>query len=378
MHPTLDLASELIRRPSLTPEDAGCQALIAARLEPLGFRCEWFSHEGVTNLWARRGTAAPLLCLAGHTDVVPTGPREAWDSDPFEPTIRAGQLYGRGAADMKGGLAALITAAEAFVQAHPDHAGSLAFLITSDEEGSAIHGTAWVVQQLEARGEKIDYCLLGEPTGEARLGDCIKNGRRGSLTGFLKVLGKQGHVAYPHLAKNPFHACAATLADLVEEVWDEGNEFFPPTSFQIANLHMGTGADNVIPGSLSAQFNLRFSTELNEEKIQARVAEILDRGNFDYELRWQLSGLPFLTAEGVLIEATKAAVEEVLGQAPKLSTGGGTSDGRFIAPTGAQVLELGARNATIHQVNECVGLEELEQLFQVYRRILEKLLPDQP
>lgn len=374
MTPTLDLAAELIRRPSVTPADGGCQDLLAQRLAASGFHVEHLPFGDVRNLWARRGEARPLFCFAGHTDVVPPGPREHWDSDPFTPAIRDGKLYGRGACDMKGEIAAMVTAAEAFVRDHPDHPGSIAFLITSDEEGPSVDGTVRVVETLEARGEKIDWCLVGEPSSQERLGDTVKNGRRGSLNGFLTVKGRQGHVAYPHRAVNPLHVLAPSLVELVDEEWDQGNAFFPPTTFQIANLNTGTGAENVIPGTLTAQFNFRFSTEVTAETLRRRVATILDRGGFDYDLTWRLSGEPFLTPAGALVEAASQAVMETLGYRPELSTGGGTSDGRFIAPTGAQVLELGAINASIHQVNEHVGVEELEQLSTIYRRILEKLL----
>jgi succinyl-diaminopimelate desuccinylase len=374
MTPTLDLAAELIRRPSVTPADGGCQDLLAARLAASGFRVEHLPFGEVRNLWARRGTDRPLFCFAGHTDVVPPGPRDHWDSDPFTPAVRDGKLYGRGTCDMKGEIAAMVTAAEAFVRAHPDHPGSIAFLITSDEEGPSVDGTVRVVETLEARGEKIDWCLVGEPSSQERLGDTLKNGRRGSLNGFLTVKGRQGHVAYPHRAVNPLHVLAPSLVELVDEEWDQGNAFFPPTTFQIANLNTGTGAENVIPGTLTAQFNFRFSTEVTAETLKRRVATILDRGGFDYDLTWRLSGDPFLTPAGALVEAASQAVMETLGYRPELSTGGGTSDGRFIAPTGAQVLELGAINASIHQVNEHVGIEELEQLSTIYRRILEKLL----
>ncbi|EGV18749.1 Succinyl-diaminopimelate desuccinylase [Thiocapsa marina 5811] len=374
MSPTLELACELIRRPSVTPDDAGCQALMAERLAAIGFRIEDMRFGEVANLWARRGDDGPLFCFAGHTDVVPTGPVEQWDSAPFEPTIRDGRLFGRGACDMKGSLAAMITAVEAFVGDHPDHRGSIAFLITSDEEGPSIDGTRRVVERLEQRGEKIDYALVGEPSARERLGDTIKNGRRGSLNGVLRVQGKQGHVAYPHLAKNPFHACVDALAALCAEVWDQGNDHFPPTSFQIANLNMGTGAENVIPGRLEAQFNLRFSTELDPETIQARVRAILDAGDFEYALDWRLSGSPFLTPAGELVAASRESIAAVTGIQTQLSTSGGTSDGRFIGPTGAQVVELGPVNATIHQVNECVGVVELDELSGIYRGILERLL----
>ena len=374
MTPTLDLAAELIRRPSVTPADGGCQDLLAERLAASGFRLEHLPFGEVRNLWARRGSDRPLFCFAGHTDVVPPGPRDHWDSDPFTPAVRYGKLYGRGACDMKGEIAAMVTAAEAFVRDHPDHPGSIAFLITSDEEGPSMDGTVRVVETLEARGEKIDWCLVGEPSSHERLGDTLKNGRRGSLNGFLTVKGRQGHVAYPHRAVNPLHVLAPSLVELVDEEWDQGNAFFPPTTFQIANLNTGTGAENVIPGTLTAQFNFRFSTEVTAETLQRRVATILDRGGFDYDLTWRLSGDPFLTPAGALVEAASQAVLETLGYRPELSTGGGTSDGRFIAPTGAQVLELGAINASIHQVNEHVGVEELEQLSTIYRRILERLL----
>ena len=374
MSPTLELARELVRRPSVTPDDAGCQALIAGRLAPLGFRIEPMPCGEVTNLWARRGDTGPLLCLAGHTDVVPPGPLEDWTSPPFEPTIRDGRLYGRGAADMKGSLAAMVTAVEGFLAHNPGHEGSIAFLLTSDEEGPSVDGTVRVVERLLARGEAIDYALVGEPSSRERLGDTIKNGRRGSLNGFLTVHGKQGHVAYPNLAKNPFHAAAPALAALCAEVWDRGNAHFPPTSLQIANLQMGTGAENVIPGRLTAQFNLRFSTELTSEVIDQRVRRILDAGGFDYDLRWRLSGNPFLTPAGELVDAARAAIAEVEGIETQLSTSGGTSDGRFIAPMGAQVMELGPINASIHQVDEHVGVEELEHLSDIYRCILERLL----
>lgn len=374
--PTLELARALIRRPSVTPDDAGCQALMAERLAAIGFRIEPMPFGEVTNLWARRGQTRPLFCFAGHTDVVPTGPLDDWESAPFEPTIRDGRLFGRGACDMKGSLAAMVTATEAFIAAHPNHRGSIAFLITSDEEGPSIDGTRRVMEQLEGRAEKIDYALVGEPSARERLGDVIKNGRRGSLNGTLRVQGKQGHVAYPHLAKNPFHACVQALAALCAEVWDQGNAHFPPTSFQIANLSMGTGAENVIPGRLDAQFNLRFSTELDPEIIQARVRAILDAGDFDYDLQWRLSGNPFLTPAGELVAASREAIKAVTGIETLLSTSGGTSDGRFIGPTGAQVVELGPVNATIHQVNECVGVAELDDLSRIYQGILTRLLVD--
>lgn len=374
MSATLELAKDLISRRSVTPADEGCQALMCERLAAIGFRIEPLPFGEVSNLWARRGDASPLFCFAGHTDVVPTGPLDQWTSDPFAPAIRDGLLYGRGACDMKGSLAAMITATEGFVAAHPNHAGSIAFLLTSDEEGPARDGTIKVVEKLKLRGEKIDYCLVGEPSSHERLGDVVKNGRRGSINGRLTVFGEQGHVAYPQRAKNPLHAFAPVLAELVAEEWDQGNAFFPPTSFQLVNLNAGTGADNVIPGLLEAQFNLRFSTELDAETIKRRIATILNRGDFDYRLDWRLSGNPFLTSAGALVEAARDAIAEIMGIETELSTTGGTSDGRFIAPTGAQVLELGPVNATIHRIDECVGAAELDHLSAIYRCILDKLV----
>jgi succinyl-diaminopimelate desuccinylase len=374
MSDTLELAVDLIRRPSVTPDDAGCQALLADRLAALGFRIEPMRRGGVDNLWARRGTGDPVFCFAGHTDVVPPGPPERWTSPPFEPTVRDGSLYGRGAADMKGSLAAMVTATEAFVAERPGHAGSIAFLLTSDEEGPAVDGTVKVVEALEARGEKLRWCLVGEPTSTARVGDVVKNGRRGSLNGRLTVYGRQGHVAYPHLADNPLHAFAPALAALVAEEWDRGNAHFPPTTFQVSNLEAGTGAENVIPGELTALFNFRFSTELDEATIRRRVEALLDRAGFRYALQWRLSGNPFLTPAGELVEAARAAVRAVQCIETELSTSGGTSDGRFIAPTGAQVLELGPLNATIHQVDECVGVADLEALRAIYLETLRRLL----
>jgi succinyl-diaminopimelate desuccinylase len=371
---TLELAKQLIARPSVTPDDAGCQELMIERLKPLGFEIHRLRFGQVDNLWARRGTAKPLVVLAGHTDVVPTGPKEKWTSDPFTPEIRDGLLYGRGAADMKGSLAAFITAVEEFVALHPDHKGSLALLITSDEEGPSVDGTVKVVEWLERRGEKIDYCLVGEPSCVNCLGDTLKNGRRGSLNGQLTVHGKQGHVAYPHLVRNPIHLAAPALADLARTEWDRGNEFFPPTSFQISNISAGTGAENVVPSHLDLKFNFRFSTAVTEDQLKARVEETLHRHMLDYEARWQLSGHPFLTAPGALVEALKAAIRSETGVQASLSTTGGTSDGRFIAPTGAQVVELGPVNATIHQIDECVGVEDLAVLARIYRQTLTHLL----
>jgi len=372
--PTIELAKELISKNSVTPEDAGCQALICERLEKLGFVIETLQFEDVLNFWARRGTEGPVLAFAGHTDVVPTGPVENWDYPPFEPTIIGDMLYGRGAADMKGSIAAFVTACERFIEDNPSHTGSIAFLITSDEEGPAKNGTVKVVETLEARGEKIDWCLIGEPSSTKTLGDVIKNGRRGSLHGDLIVKGTQGHVAYPHLAENPVHTAIPALLDLSTEEWDEGNEFFPATSFQITNLKAGTGATNVIPGEKEIIFNFRFSTELTVDMIKERVHAILDKHNFNYELEWNLSGLPFLTAAGPLVDASVAAIRDVTGVDTELSTSGGTSDGRFIAPTGTQVLELGPLNATIHKVNECVSVSDLDTLSTIYEGILERLL----
>ncbi len=374
MSATLELAMDLIGRASVTPDDAGCQPLMAARLAAIGFRCEPMRFGEVDNLWARRGDSAPLFCFAGHTDVVPTGPVAQWQSDPFRPELRDGMLYGRGAADMKGSLAAMITATERFLARRPDHRGSIAFLITSDEEGPAVDGTVRVVETLEARNEKIDWCLVGEPSSEQRLGDVVKNGRRGSLGGVLRVKGRQGHVAYPHLARNPVHLLAPALAELVSTEWDQGNAFFPRTTFQVSNIHAGTGATNVIPGTCEVSFNFRFSTESNEQSLRERVAALLDRHGLDYAIDWNLSGQPFLTPRGELVEAAQRAVRAVAGHDTRLSTAGGTSDGRFIAPTGAQVLELGPLNATIHQVDECVAAQDLDRLSAMYEEILEGLL----
>lgn len=374
MSDTLVLTQQLIALPSVTPADHGCQRLIAERLAPLGFKAEYLNFEEVENLWLRRGTEGPVFCFAGHTDVVPTGPLTAWDSPPFQPEIRDGLLYGRGAADMKGSIAAFVIAAENFVREHPEHQGSIAMLITSDEEGPSKHGTVKVVETLEARHEKITWCLVGEPSSSQQLGDMIKNGRRGSLNAKLIVHGKQGHVAYPQLADNPIHRVAPALAELAAEIWDHGNEFFPPTSFQISNLNAGTGANNVIPGSLEALINFRFSTELTEEEIKQRTTAILNKYVKNYYLEWSLSGQPFLTAQGKLVAATVKAIQETLNIETELSTSGGTSDGRFIAPTGAEVLELGPCNASIHQINECVNINDLSKLARLYQRILEILL----
>jgi len=377
MSDTLALTQHLITRPSLTPDDAGCQKLLIERLAVHGFLIERMRFDDVDNLWARRGTAGPLFAFAGHTDVVPTGPLTQWTSPPFEPTRRDGHLYGRGAADMKGSIAAMVTACERFIAAHPDHNGSIAFLITSDEEGPSINGTVKVVEQLEARGEKIKWCLVGEPTCEQRLGDTIKNGRRGSLSARLVVRGVQGHVAYPQRADNPVHRAAPALADLCAEIWDQGNESFPPTTFQISNIHAGTGATNVIPGELEVLFNFRYSTEVTDMVLRRRVTEILSRHDLRYELEWTHSGAPFLTRAGELVEAARASIRELAGIEATLSTTGGTSDGRFIAPTGAQVLELGPLNASIHKIDECVAVADLDLLSSIYERILQHLLKRQ-
>ena len=374
MNPTYDLTLELIRRDSTTPNDAGCQALLAARLEAIGFTLETLRFDEVDNLWARRGESAPLICLAGHTDVVPTGPLENWSSPPFAPEVRDGLLYGRGAADMKTSLAAFVTAVEAFVAAHPDHPGSIAFLLTSDEEGVAENGTRRVVETLAARGELIDYCIVGEPTSTDAFGDTIKNGRRGSLSGHLTVKGVQGHIAYPHLAKNPIHLAAPALTELAATEWDTGNAYFPPTTWQISNIHAGTGATNIIPGALTVQFNFRFSTENTAEGLMAQTHKILDQYGLDYDLDWSLSGNPFLTHKGRLTDAIGDAIEMVTGQRPELSTSGGTSDGRFIKDICRELVEFGPLNATIHKIDECVAVEEIAKLSAVYERTLVQVL----
>ena len=374
MSPTLALTLDLIRCPSVTPVDANCQELMIQRLEKIGFSVERLRFGDVDNFWARRGTTAPVLAFAGHTDVVPTGTLSAWHNDPFAPEIRDGVLYGRGAADMKGSLAAMVVACENFVAQHPNHQGSIAFLITSDEEGVAKDGTVKVVEYLEARQEKMTWCLVGEPSSSKAIGDVIKNGRRGSLNGVLKVIGIQGHVAYPQLADNPIHKVAPALAKLTAEVWDNGNDFFPATSFQISNIHSGTGANNVIPADIDVVFNFRFSTEVTAEQLKERTEAILNKHGLKYDLAWSLSGQPFLTAKGELVAASVAAIKEVTGLDAELSTSGGTSDGRFIAPTGAQVLELGPINATIHKINECVNVADLDTLTKLYEGILVRLL----
>ena len=374
MEKTLALACELIRRPSVTPADAGCQALMMERLEALRFRTTALRFGEVDNFWAVRGDSGPILVFAGHTDVVPTGPLEQWRSPPFEPTLVDGALYGRGAADMKGSLAAMLVACEDFLAAHPDHCGRIGFLITSDEEGDAVDGTVRVMQHLQQQGEHIDWCVVGEPSSSNQLGDMIRNGRRGSLGATLTVRGIQGHIAYPQLADNPIHRALPALQALTAEVWDRGNEFFPPTSMQISNINAGTGASNVIPGSLQLRFNFRFSTEVTEQDLRRRTAAILDAHGLDYELQWALSGQPFLTSRGALVEATVASIGAVTGLVPQLSTAGGTSDGRFIAPSGAQVVEVGPINATIHKLNEVVQAADLPRLAAIYQGILQRLL----
>ncbi|AHF74497.1 N-succinyl-L-diaminopimelate desuccinylase [Candidatus Sodalis pierantonius str. SOPE] len=371
--PILELAQQLIKRPSLSPDDAGCQAIIAARLRALGFTIEPMPFGDTLNIWAWRGEG-PTLAFAGHTDVVPTGETQHWDNPPFEPTLHDSLLYGRGAADMKGSLAAMVVAAERFVAQHPHHQGRLAFLITSDEEADARDGTVKVVEVLMARQERLDYCLVGEPSSSRQVGDIIKNGRRGSLTANMVVQGVQGHVAYPHLAENPVHRAMGALKELVATRWDEGNEFFPPTTMQIANIHAGTGSNNVIPGELQVQFNFRFSTELSDATIRQRVEALMQQHGLRYRIDWSLSGQPFLTARGELVDAAVRAVEHYQELTPRLETTGGTSDGRFIARMGAQVVELGPVNATIHKVNECVSAADLQLLSRMYQRIMEQLV----
>jgi succinyl-diaminopimelate desuccinylase len=374
MSATIELTQDLVSRASVTPSDGGCQELMAARLERAGFRIEKLRYGNVDNLWAVKGAAGPVLCFAGHTDVVPTGPLEEWRSDPFKPLVRDGLLYGRGAADMKSGLAAMITATEAFVAERPAHPGSIAFLITSDEEGPSMDGTKRVVEELTARGQRVDWCVVGEPSSEKVTGDMIKIGRRGSLSGRLTVRGIQGHIAYPQFAENPVHTLAPALAELTRHVWDQGNEYFQPTSFQISNLNAGTGAPNVIPGELKARFNLRYSPVQPLDGLKRTVEGILQRHKVRFTLEWYLSGEPFYTPPGPLSDAVGAAVKAVTGRSPELSTTGGTSDGRFIAPMGAQVVELGVPNPTIHKVNECVRLEDVDALHAIYLEVLRRLL----
>lgn len=371
---TLSLAEQLIACESVTPNDGGCMRIIEERLAPLGFSFEYINRGGVANLWARKGTQGPLFCFAGHTDVVPTGPVDQWQSHPFQPTQRDGFLFGRGAADMKGSLAAFVTSTEAFLNAHPNHSGSIAFLLTSDEEGDATDGTTAVVETLKARGEAMDFCVVGEPTAVKTVGDMVKNGRRGSLSGKLTIKGIQGHIAYPHLARNPIHLAAPAITELSETVWDEGNEFFPPTTWQISNFHGGTGATNVIPGSVEILFNFRFSTASTPESLQSRLESILVKHGLDYKIKWTLGARPFLTGSGKLLDATKNAIKEVLGSDTELSTTGGTSDGRFIAEICPQVIEIGPVNATIHKLNECVEIEALTKLSSIYQSLLKQIL----
>ena len=372
--PTLDLSLQLLKQPSVTPNDAGCQTIIAQRLSQVGFAIESMNVEDVENLWARRGTQEPLFCFAGHTDVVPTGDCTAWSSDPFVPSIRNGRLYARGAADMKTALAAMVVAVERFVDEYPNHKGSIAFLLTSDEEGPSVNGTVKVIERLQQRQEKITWCLVGEPSSRKQLGDIIKNGRRGSLNGVLTVQGKQGHVAYPELARNPIHLATDALSALCREQWDTGNAYFPATTFQISNIAAGTGATNVIPDTLTVTFNFRYSTEVTAEQLQQRVIGLLDSFGLIYSLHWTVSGLPFLTPVGDLVDAARHAITSVTGIETVLSTDGGTSDGRFIAPTGAQVIELGVLNASIHQIDEHVEVKDLEPLALIYQQILTRLL----
>ena len=380
MSETLELTQALLKKVSLTPDDAGCMDLMADYLQQRGFVIEWMEFGDTKNMWARRGTTPPLFAFAGHTDVVPTGPLEQWSSPPFEPTIKDGHLYARGAADMKGSLAAMLTACDGFIaKLNKEHKGdeangSIGFLITSDEEGPATNGTVKVIEALDARGEKIDYCIVGEPTSHKTFGDMVRVGRRGSINGYLTLTGKQGHVAYPELVENPIHALAPILSNLTKETWDNGNEFFPPTSFQISNINAGTGATNVVPGSLELIFNLRFSNELTPETIKSRITYIVDQQSDNYELTWNLSGLPFITERGELTHAVEKAIMEVTGLQTELSTGGGTSDGRFIAPYGVQVIELGPINDTIHKINECVNIDDLDSLSLTYQKVLENIL----
>ncbi|MFQ3249612.1 MAG: succinyl-diaminopimelate desuccinylase [Glaciecola sp.] len=374
MRDVIQTTIELVSRPSITPKDEGCQEYMGDILSPLGFKQETMVFEDTTNMWARKGNQQPVFCFAGHTDVVPTGPAAKWKHPPFEPTIENGFIYGRGTADMKGSLAAMLCATERFVKDHPTHKGSIAFLITSDEEGPFINGTTRVIDTLEARNEKIDYCIVGEPSSTTKTGDVVKNGRRGSLTGDLIVKGVQGHVAYPHLVENPIHAIAPALAELASTKWDEGNEYFPPTSFQVSNIHAGTGAGNVVPGTVEVCFNFRFSTEVSDHELIERVLAVLDKHNVEHEIHWTFNGQPFLTDRGFFVDAVVDSIKEVTGIDTELSTAGGTSDGRFIAPTGAQVIELGPENATIHKLNECVNVENLKALENIYYATLVRVL----
>ena len=374
MHDVIALAQDLISRESVTPEDAGCQKLMASKLSAVGFGIESMVFEDTTNMWARRGSQQPVFCFAGHTDVVPPGDLALWNTPPFEPVIHNGMLYGRGAADMKGSLAAMLVATERFVKDYPNHKGSICYLITSDEEGPFINGTTRVVDTLEARNEKIDHCIVGEPSSSHLVGDVIKNGRRGSISGELVIKGKQGHVAYPDHVKNPIHLAAPALAELSQLMWDSGNDYFPPTSFKLTNVHSGTGATNVVPASFTALFNLRYSTELNDDVIIEKVEEVLKRHQLDFDIKWTFNGKPFITEPGTLLDSALAAISQVTGRKATLSTSGGTSDGRFIAPTGAEVIELGPCNATIHQINECVSCDDLIDLTEIYYQTLVNIL----
>ncbi len=374
MRDVIQTTFDLVSRPSVTPEDEGCQVYMNAILEPLGFTNEPMVFEDTTNMWSRKGKNKPVFCFAGHTDVVPTGPAERWLYPPFEPTIAEGFIYGRGTADMKGSLAAMLCATERFVKDYPNHKGSIAYLITSDEEGPFINGTTKVIDTLEARNEKIDYCIVGEPSSTTYTGDVIKNGRRGSLTGDLIVKGIQGHVAYPHLVKNPIHAVSPVLAELASTTWDQGNEFFPPTSFQVSNIHAGTGAGNVVPGTVEVCFNFRFSTEVTDQELIAKVIDIFAKHNIDYDIKWTFNGQPFITERGTLIDAVVQSIKDITGIDTELSTAGGTSDGRFIAPTGAQVIELGPENATIHKLDERVNIDNLKSLENIYYATLVRVL----
>ena len=373
MSNTLELAKSLISKPSITPDDLGCQAIMIDRLKKIGFEIHSLKFGDVDNFWAVHGDSGPLFAFAGHTDVVPAGDENAWNTKPFEPTIKDGYLYGRGAADMKGGLASMVTATEKFIKENPNHKGRIAFLITSDEEGVAVNGTVKVMDYLKANEQKIDYCLLGEPSSTSSTGDVIKNGRRGSLNGVLKINGKQGHVAYPHLAKNPIHLVSPALDDLCNQEWDNGNDYFPATSFQISNMHSGDGVTNVIPGDAQVKFNFRYSTETNKENLQKKVHEILDLHNLDYSIEWSHSGYPFLTPKGELVSACVEAIKKTKGIDTELSTSGGTSDGRFIAQEGTQVVELGPVNATIHQINESVLVQDLDDLSEIYYQVLKNI-----
>ena len=374
MNKTLELAKSLISRPSVTPNDKGCQAIMIDRLEKIGFKIHPLKFGDVDNFWATHGDTGPIFSFAGHTDVVPAGDDDAWKTPPFEPTVKDGLLFGRGAADMKGGLASMLVATENFIEKNPNHKGTVAFLITSDEEGVAVNGTVKVMDYLKNNNQKIDYCLLGEPSSTSMLGDVIKNGRRGSLNAILTVKGKQGHIAYPHLAENPIHLVISALNDLCQQQWDNGNEYFPATSFQISNIHSGSRVTNVIPGEVEIMFNFRYSTETTKEELQKKVNDILDSHKLNYSIDWSHSGYPFLTPQGELVSACVDAIEEIKSIRPELSTSGGTSDGRFIAQEGTQVVELGPINATIHQVNESVLVQDLEDLSKIYSQILTNLL----